>query len=134
MRTTMALVVDAVHYIFVAMTIQPEIGLRGARLTQKATPDGTMRRFVTEQSLQIWAAKGGTWGEESAARPVECAKSQKRRPSPDSATPQTMSVWPRSVCRHAPLPASHSRTVPSAPPLAASRPSPDSATPQTTLV
>ena len=80
MRTTMALVVDAVHYIFVAMTIQPEIGLRGARLTQKATPDGTMRRFVTEQSLQIWAAKGGTWGEESAARPVECAKSQKRRP------------------------------------------------------
>src|SRR5216683_6339468 len=49
-------------------------------VAQKATPDGTMRRFVTEQSLQIWAAKGGTWGEGSAARPVECAKSQKRRP------------------------------------------------------
>ncbi len=43
-------------------------------------------------------------------------------------------MWPCRVASGCPVPASHSRTVPSAPPLASSRPSADSATPQTAPV
>ena len=50
-----------------------------------------------------------------------------KRPSTESATPQTAPVWPSRLATSRPVLTSHSRTVPSALALATKRPSADSA-------
>ena len=57
-----------------------------------------------------------------------------RDPSPESATPERSSRWPRNVTTSFASHASQSRTVPSAPPLTTSDPFPERATPRTAPV
>ena len=93
---------------------------------------------ATPQTTPVWPRRVAS--ELPAAAPPTAAPSRPQlplatsRPSPESATPQTPPVWPCRVASGRPLPASHSRTVPSSLPLATSRPSAESATPQTAPV
>ena len=106
---------------------QPHHPVAAAAGQQPARPGRTPRRRPSRRGLRGWR-RAGRWPGPTAA------PSRRRRRWPAAARPgrtpraSTLPVWPSRVAAGWPVAGSHSRTVPSSPPLASSRPSGENAT------